>query len=91
MPDDAVYVGRPSNWGNPFSTAAEFRTLLEAIVGISGQSEFHKTDLASFSRVYWMAQNVGHLRGKKLACWCGLDHDCHADALAEIANRKEPQ
>lgn len=89
MPDDAVYVGRPSNWGNPFSTAAEFRTLLEAIIGVSGQSEFHKTELASFSRVYWMAQHVESLRGKKLACWCGLDHECHADVLAEFANRKQ--
>lgn len=26
------------------------------------------------------------LRGKDLACWCPLDHPCHADVLLEIAN-----
>ena len=26
------------------------------------------------------------LRGKNLACWCNLDHPCHADVLLEIAN-----
>lgn len=26
------------------------------------------------------------LRGKTLACWCPLDHDCHGDILLEIAN-----
>lgn len=27
------------------------------------------------------------LRGKRLACYCPLDHPCHADVLAEIANK----
>ncbi len=26
------------------------------------------------------------LRGLNLACWCALDHPCHADELLEIAN-----
>jgi hypothetical protein len=26
------------------------------------------------------------LRGLNLACWCALDHPCHADVLLEIAN-----
>lgn len=89
MPENAIYVGRPSKWGNPLKTAGEFRTLAEAIVGIAGQSEFHQTDMSSFSRVYWMITNIQSLRGKKLACWCDLNHDCHADVLAELANRKQ--
>lgn len=28
-----------------------------------------------------------HLRGKNLACFCRMDHACHADVLLEIANR----
>jgi hypothetical protein len=27
------------------------------------------------------------LSGKNLACWCPLDHPCHADILLELANR----
>lgn len=31
------------------------------------------------------------LRGKKLACWCSLDQECHVDVLCELANRTEAQ
>jgi len=27
------------------------------------------------------------LRGKNLACWCGLDRPCHVDVLLELVNR----
>lgn len=27
-----------------------------------------------------------HLRGKNLACWCGLGEPCHGDPLLELAN-----
>ena len=27
-----------------------------------------------------------NLKGKNLACWCGLDEICHADVLLKIAN-----
>lgn len=32
------------------------------------------------------ADIVAELRGKNLACWCPLDHPCHADVLLELAN-----
>ncbi len=31
------------------------------------------------------------LRAKLLACFCSLDKPCHADVLAEIANRPLPE
>lgn len=31
--------------------------------------------------------DLAALRGKNLACWCPLDHPCHADVLLELANR----
>jgi hypothetical protein len=30
---------------------------------------------------------LGPLKGKNLACFCGLDEPCHGDVLLEIANR----
>jgi hypothetical protein len=30
--------------------------------------------------------DLGDLRGRNLACWCGLDKPCHADVLLELAN-----
>lgn len=32
---------------------------------------------------------IGELAGKNLACWCPLDHPCHADVLIELANKGE--
>src|ERR1700761_8347459 len=31
-------------------------------------------------------RHLKELRGKNLACWCGLDAACHADILLRIAN-----
>jgi hypothetical protein len=30
------------------------------------------------------------LRGKNLACWCGLNEPCHADVILRIANEVQP-
>ena len=29
---------------------------------------------------------LAHLRGKSLCCWCPLDRPCHADVLLELAH-----
>jgi hypothetical protein len=78
MPADAVYVGRPSRWGNPF------------IVGDAPGQYTRESSLALF-RIY--ATNARRspdwlepLRGRDLACWCPLDQPCHADILLELAN-----
>lgn len=76
MPQGAVYVGRPTRWGNPFDIARygrdlavrNFRNRVAVILAIDGG--------------YFEA-----LRGKDLACWCPLDQPCHADVLLEVANR----
>lgn len=43
--------------------------------------QFERSDPAGFRA--WLAP----LRGKNLACACGLDQPCHADVLLELANR----
>lgn len=79
MPEDAVYVGRPTKWGNPFRLGTynslgeivrQYREWLD--VSLPGQEikEAAKTEL----------------RGRDLLCWCPLNRPCHADVLLEIAN-----
>lgn len=34
-----------------------------------------------------IANDIDELRGKTLACWCPVDHKCHADVLLALANR----
>ncbi|MDG4753791.1 DUF4326 domain-containing protein [Micromonospora sp. WMMD718] len=77
MPAGAVYVGRPTRWGNPFvrSTSGEGRA--EAIRLFRRWVAEHQ-EYAAAVRV--------ELAGKTLACWCPLDEPCHADELLRIAN-----
>lgn len=84
MPSDAVYVGRPTKWGNPFThlprgTAAAFRvdTRDEAI------EAFRKWITEGGGK--YLLDDLIELRGKDLVCWCA-PLSCHADVLMELAN-----
>ena len=80
MPEEAVYVGRPTKWGNPFK------------VGREGDAEMCVAlyrRMVTEENIWTMPNKQGikdELRGKDLACWCALDKPCHADVLLEIAN-----
>ena len=90
MPEGAVYVGRPTIWGNPFSVddetlntdgtlTAESCVMLFRVY-VKGVLE-EPSDFDTLRE--WIMKP---LRGKNLACWCPLDQPCHADVLLEIAN-----
>lgn len=78
----AVYVGRPTCWGNPFAArdvndaAAEFRRWL---------LDPERTDHADRKRR--ILRSIRQLAGRDLACWCATGTPCHADVLLELANR----
>lgn len=75
IPADAVYVGRPSKFGNPF------------VLGVHGSRdqviEKYRGWLMGQPRLVEAAKR--ELRGKRLVCWCAPLR-CHADVLAEVAN-----
>ena len=75
MPEGAVYVGRPSRWGNPIPLAPTGH------FDAAGRAQY----VASLMRVELSAIRR-ELRGKTLVCWCRLDQQCHGDVLLEIAN-----
>jgi hypothetical protein len=102
MPDGAIYVGRPTKWGNPFIVGKPL--LVERYY-----PEFGRTTVTPRDRreaVAWFSLILGHdwglpvpiymdlaairrdLRGRDLACWCPLDQPCHADILLEIASQE---
>ncbi len=77
MPANAVYVGRPTKWGNPF-IVGRFGTAQECVARYArGLSE--KEGLVPYGDLH-------ELRGKNLVCWCPLDQPCHADVLLRLAN-----
>jgi hypothetical protein len=76
---DAVYVGRPSKWGNPY------------VVGADGTRE----EVIERYRAYLLENPelraaLSELRGRNLVCWCA-PLPCHADVLLELANSDEVQ
>ena len=82
LPPNAVYVGRPTKWGNPY--------LVQPLSGMTRQDAV-QAYLHHINGNLWTSPNKqeirDELRGKDLACWCPLDQPCHADVLLEIANK----
>ena len=76
----AVYVGRPTKWGNPFRIGRD-GTAKECV-------DKYRTLIAGNR---WTSPNEweirGKLRGRNLVCFCPLDQPCHADILLELANK----
>jgi hypothetical protein len=84
-PDGAVYVGRPSMWGNPFAASHHDRAH-HPDVPIVREYVWNAADAVRMFRDYAKKLDVTPLRGKDLMCWCALDQPCHADVLLELAN-----
>lgn len=84
MPEGAIYVGRPSKWGNPFRVGEAYKTV--------AAGEMICSDASDAVRLYrplaWCRKDeiVRELRGRTLVCWCRTDRPCHADVLIGIAN-----
>lgn len=80
MPENTVKVSRPSKWGNRYKVG-EFGSAEECVDAYA-----HGVGVAGGVIPY---DDLHELRGKNLACWCGLDQPCHADVLLDLANPGE--
>ncbi|MFI6266139.1 DUF4326 domain-containing protein [Micromonospora sp. NPDC051006] len=104
MPENTVYVGRPTVYGNPFRAGQSFcgptiRCFYDP-ERLVAQFRFW-ISLDSLPHLFWdhdlivahvhlkAALDRGDLAGKNLACWCKPGDPCHADVLLEIANSPE--
>lgn len=86
MPENTVYVGRPTKWGNPYLISSRINQGLD------------RQEAVNRYRAWVMACNhlstldvkriKAELRGKNLACWCNPYLPCHADVLLQIANEE---
>lgn len=74
IPFGAVYVGRPSKWGNPYEIGKDGNRA--AVI------EKYRAYLASSH----LCNDLHELRGQNLVCWCA-PAACHADILLEQANQ----
>ena len=84
MPAGAVYVGRPTKWGNPYDWKKMGRKeSLNRYRGCMAYAQFSTRMAKEDTPTDIIRKELG---GKDLACWCPLDQPCHADVLLEIAN-----
>ncbi|MEU6012062.1 DUF4326 domain-containing protein [Streptomyces sp. NPDC047453] len=106
-PDRAIYVGRGTRWGNPYTVVQ--RNRFHAVVTDGGGVIYANKDEAEARRVAvdwfraWFSSQPDlaaaarrQLAGRDLMCWCPLpepgDLDhCHAAVLLAIANEQEAQ
>lgn len=102
LPKNTVYVGSPSEFGNPFIVGEEMpldilHELGYEVEGILEDKEAGgilcnsvKEALKYYEK--WLNHNTylfykaKELRGKNLACWCKIGEPCHADILLKLAN-----
>jgi hypothetical protein len=97
MPDNTVYVGRPSKWGNPFKVGGQLH-----LIGKRAGQRTNAADVVGLYRAHLLAQPAAiaiiraELAGKNLACWCplvnekGKAYPCHADVMLKIAAGELP-
>lgn len=88
MPEGAVYVGRPTRWGNELR--ADMLDLFDRPLGAQRAVDLYR--IATLRRIEdsddgaeWADEWLAPLHGRDLACYCSLDQPCHADVLLELA------
>jgi len=87
LPPNAIYVGRPGPWGNPFVVDSEGVLLDRAAAVVLFRQWVNVGGERQRERIR------SGLRGHDLVCWCPLEDangqpvPCHADVLLELANR----
>lgn len=88
MPDGAIYVGRPTRWGNPWRLVCDGGLTFSIQTRADAVAAFRRYCSTSPS---WINGARAELRGHDLACWCpiishGKYVPCHADVLLSISN-----
>lgn len=80
-PDNSVYIGRPTKWGNPFShldnTKAEFK--------VNSREEAVERYREYIVNNPKLLADLYELKDKDLICWCA-PKKCHGDILKELIN-----
>ena len=90
MPSGAIDVGRPSKWGNPYTTGRSYDWV---VGGISMKQILPVKDAEDAIEFYkkWIRHQLrcspdllNELRGRDLVCWCAMDQRCHADTKDKV-------
>ncbi len=102
MPPGAIYVGRPSKWGNNYIVGQRCYDHVTGVFVVP-EDRAHAVTLYRIEWEHWLdTDTIGGrsphhafdpLRGHDLTCWCplvdknGNPVPCHADILIELSNK----
>jgi len=75
---NAVYVGRPTKWGNPFTVKEYGLTMC-----------LDRYTIWLTQKLFQDPSFLDPLKGKDLVCFCPLDQPCHADIITEFLSQKQ--
>lgn len=95
MPEGAVYVGRPTVFGNPYVIGVHgdrarcvelFRRTMTGLANLDLPGSTGELCAAQYLAQHRVMRHLARLRGCDLVCWCRINTPCHADVLLELAN-----
>ncbi len=89
MPPNTVYVGRGSQWGNPYR-ADDYEGPDTKMARSFMALKDWRRDLADDKLNYTYDDIRRELKDKNLACWCAPSMFCHGDDMLIIANNPYP-
>lgn len=85
IPIGAIYIGRPSKWGNKFKIGQLYQG---RILSRKDVVEAYRDWICFSDEGQRLLKDIGELRGKDLICFCA-PLQCHGDVLLELANRAD--
>lgn len=86
VPPNAVYVGRPTKWGNIYVIGKPiYIDSMGMITNATREQVIRAYQIWIRCRINEGMLNPKELKGKDLVCWCS-PKPCHADILLELAN-----
>jgi Domain of unknown function (DUF4326) len=84
MPENTIYVGRPTKFGNPAKVGEIWLTDFPPIE--NNQKAVYLFEDYFLNNLLLQEQAKSELKGKNLACFCNLNEPCHADILIKFVN-----
>jgi hypothetical protein len=93
MPENSLYVGRPSPWGNPFRIGRLKNPDTELRQNIVYDRDGALKEFRRYAEHRYLnnPEWIDPLIDKDLVCWCPLTKPCHADFLLELARRRKAE
>ena len=85
-PPGAIYVGRPTQWGNPWRVGGAAHGATDPATAVARYRSALLSGELKDRDGNALVEHLRELRGHDLACWCAAGQPCHADVLLHYAN-----